>query len=290
MDQQRFDIFISYASKDDATHEKRVTRWKNLLDEYIRYKCAKPQIKIFFDKLDMPYGQAWRTSIEQALTNSNIFIPIMTRNYFGSETCKWECECFLDLQRGGNRQAVIPVWLKGSDKKRLPEKLTREKKYREVKLINRLTEFHGLVYQDTNGNDLLGEQHKDPRDSRIVRVISGLAERICGLIGEPSNLPSAGTPMAAPDDFANYTRLGDTLLERASKDQLANVARLLALNIGYYRQRYGDVPQEELLGMVRADSITEDARGLLLHGMQNLVSALAEVMGAAEDGGNEARH
>jgi hypothetical protein len=53
-------------------------------------------------------------------------------------------------------------------------------------------------------------------------------------------------PMAEPDDFPAYARLADQLIERATKEQLADVARLLALNIGWYQQRYGDVPQETL--------------------------------------------
>ena len=57
------------------------------------------------------------------------------------------------------------------------------------------------------------------------------------------------------------------------------MAGLLALNIGYYHERYGDVPQETLVRMVRAQSLDAETKSLLLHGMQNLVSALAEVMG-----------
>ena len=85
--------------------------------------------------------------------------------------------------------------------------------------------------------------------------------------------------MSEADDFTAHARLADALIEEATKDQLADVARLLALNIGYYHERYGDVPQEELLKMVRAETLDEDGKRLLLHGMQNLVSVLAEVMG-----------
>jgi len=85
--------------------------------------------------------------------------------------------------------------------------------------------------------------------------------------------------MTSPNDFAPYAHLADELIEKATKDQLADAVRLLALNIGYYHERYGDVPQEELLKMVRAETLDEDGKRLLLHGMQNLVSVLAEVMG-----------
>ena len=61
--------------------------------------------------------------------------------------------------------------------------------------------------------------------------------------------------MAELDDFPAYSRLADQLIDRATKDQLGDVARLLALNIGYYQQRYGDVPQETLLKMVRAETL-----------------------------------
>lgn len=96
--------------------------------------------------------------------------------------------------------------------------------------------------------------------------------------------------MSEPDDFTAYAHLADELIGQASKSQLADVARLLALNIGWYRQRFGEVPQEELLRMVRADTLGDDGKRLLLHGMRNLVSALAEVMGIGEDGEGEARH
>jgi len=96
--------------------------------------------------------------------------------------------------------------------------------------------------------------------------------------------------MTEPEDFIPYALAADELLDKASKDQLADVAKLLALNIGWYHQRHGDVPQDLLLGMVRAGTLDEDGKRLLLHGMQNLVSALAEVMGVGEDGEEEARH
>jgi hypothetical protein len=64
----------------------------------------------------------------------------------------------------------------------------------------------------------------------------------------------------------------------------------LALNIGYCHERYGDVPQEELLRLVRAETLDERTAQLLLHGMQNLVSALTEVMGVTLEGGEDARH
>ncbi|MFN2200132.1 MAG: hypothetical protein ACK2UO_02945 [Caldilineaceae bacterium] len=92
------------------------------------------------------------------------------------------------------------------------------------------------------------------------------------------------------EDFVAHLRLAETLIEKADKDQLADVARLLALNIGYYQNRYGDVPQDVLLEMVRADALDESGREMVVAGMQNLVSALAEVMGVKDDLQDKTRH
>jgi len=96
--------------------------------------------------------------------------------------------------------------------------------------------------------------------------------------------------MSPPDQFVPYARLSDQLIERTTKEQLAAVARLLALNIGYYQQRYGDVPQEMLLKMVKAETLDEETLTLLSAGMQNLVSALLEVTGLTEELKDEPRH
>jgi hypothetical protein len=96
--------------------------------------------------------------------------------------------------------------------------------------------------------------------------------------------------MKHPEDYLTYARLADELIEKATKDQLAEVAQLLALNIGYYQAKYGDVPQDTLLWLVRAETLDEEAERLLLHGMKNLVSALGEVMGLADVDEEDAVH
>jgi hypothetical protein len=95
--------------------------------------------------------------------------------------------------------------------------------------------------------------------------------------------------MIPDDDFSAYAGLADGLIEKATTEQIADVARLLALYIGWYHERYDDVPQEELLGLVRTETLSDESKRLLLHGMQNLGAALAEVVGASEDGGEDAQ-
>lgn len=63
----------------------------------------------------------------------------------------------------------------------------------------------------------------------------------------------------------------------------AEFSRPLALNSGYCHERYGAVPQEEPLWLVRTQ--TPRSKQLLLHGMKDLVLALTRVAGVMLEGG-----
>ncbi len=86
--------------------------------------------------------------------------------------------------------------------------------------------------------------------------------------------------------FAQYNKLADMLITQASKDQIAECARLLALNVAHYQMKYGDLPLEETLAMIDADEPNDDQAKLLANGMENLVG----VLGAVCSGLDEPRH
>jgi hypothetical protein len=100
---------------------------------------------------------------------------------------------------------------------------------------------------------------------------------------------STGTTQPWPGEVGDLSAdalLADEAIGEATKDQLADVARLLALNIGDYHEKYGDVPQETLTRMVRADTLDKDTKRPVLHGIQNRVLAPAELRGdGVEDEG-----
>jgi len=50
------------------------------------------------------------------------------------------------------------------------------------------------------------------------------------------------------------------------------------------------VPQEELFAVVKGERLGDAGKCLLVHGLENLVLALAEVMGVGEDGEYQPRH
>ncbi len=67
------------------------------------------------------------------------------------------------------------------------------------------------------------------------------------------------------------------LIAQASKDQIAECARLLALNLAHYQSKYGDLPLEETLAMSDVDEPNVEQVEMLAHGMENLVGVLGTV-------------
>lgn len=78
--------------------------------------------------------------------------------------------------------------------------------------------------------------------------------------------------LAASVDFA------DRLIEQATKDQLAEAASILAVAVGYYQTRFGEVPQGALTEMLRAETLDHEQMAMVIAAMQNLAAALSEVL------------
>ncbi len=86
--------------------------------------------------------------------------------------------------------------------------------------------------------------------------------------------------------FAQYSKLSDMLIAQASKEQVAECARLLALNLAHYKMRYGELPLDETLAMADAVEPNDEQAVMLANGMESLVG----VLGAVCSGLGEARH
>jgi hypothetical protein len=84
--------------------------------------------------------------------------------------------------------------------------------------------------------------------------------------------------MADLSDFQQYYKLADILVEQASKEQLAECARLLALNLAHYRGLYGEVPLGATLAIVDAPEPNGEQAQLLADGMEILVGVLGNVL------------
>jgi len=78
--------------------------------------------------------------------------------------------------------------------------------------------------------------------------------------------------------FAQYNKLADQLIENVSKDDLAECARLLALNVAHYESKYGELPLEETLAMIGMTKPNDEQLQLITDGMEILVGVLGNVV------------
>ena len=85
-------------------------------------------------------------------------------------------------------------------------------------------------------------------------------------------------------ELSQYYNLADQLIEKASKDDVAETARLLAINLAHYKMKYGELPLDETLAMINVDKPNAAQTEMLVSGMQTLVGVLGNiVMGIGQE-------
>ncbi len=84
--------------------------------------------------------------------------------------------------------------------------------------------------------------------------------------------------MADLSRFTEHYKLADLLIEQASKEQLAECARLLALNLAHYQGLYGEVSLSDSLTLLDATEPNGEQALLLTDGMVILVGVLGSVL------------
>lgn len=84
--------------------------------------------------------------------------------------------------------------------------------------------------------------------------------------------------MADLSRFTEHYKLVDLLIDQASKEQLAECARLLALNLAHYQGLYGEVPLSDTLALLDATEPNDDQALLLADGMEVLIGVLGSVL------------
>lgn len=96
--------------------------------------------------------------------------------------------------------------------------------------------------------------------------------------------------MADMQLFRQYNELADLLIERSSKEDVAETARLLAMNLAHYQSKFGDLPLEATLAMLGTDRPNEYQLKILVSGMENLVGVLGMVSSGGLDEDGEVLH
>ncbi len=84
-------------------------------------------------------------------------------------------------------------------------------------------------------------------------------------------------------EFKAYWTLSEELAAKATKEQLVETARILALQSAHYARKHGELPLPALFELLRVSRPDPATVGLLRDGTQAFVGVLAVVAGGIED-------
>ena len=95
MDSSEYDLFISYARKDNATGW--VSGLFDAIYEDFRGFSSEP-FKIFFDTKEIHSRQDWELRLREGLRSSRVLLMCLSPDYLKSPYCRWEWEEFARVQ------------------------------------------------------------------------------------------------------------------------------------------------------------------------------------------------
>jgi len=89
-------------------------------------------------------------------------------------------------------------------------------------------------------------------------------------------------------EFQAYWQMSEEMIANATKDDLAEVARILAMQAAHYARKYGEMQLPDLAHLLSATTVDNDSVGLLRDGTEALVGVLAMVSGEIGDEADQA--
>ena len=96
--------FFSYAHMDDANEFLSKLR-RDLCKEF--QIISGSELNLFFDRDSIEWGSNWRRSIESGIANASLFIPVISPNYFLSDSCQTELHQYLAKTRTPELQDLM---------------------------------------------------------------------------------------------------------------------------------------------------------------------------------------
>ena len=64
------------------------------------------------------------------------------------------------------------------------------------------------------------------------------------------------------DEFRAYWQLSEEMIAGASKEDIAEVARILAMQAAHYARKFGELPIPDLAHLLSATTVDDDSVGL----------------------------
>ncbi|WAS93601.1 toll/interleukin-1 receptor domain-containing protein [Nannocystis punicea] len=102
--------FLSYVHADDENEEGAITKLREKLEGEVRMQTGDREFKIFQDRNNIGWGQAWRERIVDALGEASFLIVVLTPSWFTSAACREELTLFLEIEQQRKRNdLVLPI-------------------------------------------------------------------------------------------------------------------------------------------------------------------------------------
>jgi hypothetical protein len=86
-----YDVFISYSH--DNNYEQWATKFRQKLEGLLKDRLGRG-VRIFFDESGVAPNEDLTPEIQRAVSNSALFVPIVSHNYVTKTWCRRECELF----------------------------------------------------------------------------------------------------------------------------------------------------------------------------------------------------
>lgn len=78
-------------------------------------------------------------------------------------------------------------------------------------------------------------------------------------------------------DWKDYLATAEKALQQLDHDQTATVAKILALQVGSYRIRYGNDELEVMGSFVGIDELDDKAKEVFVSGMESLLAVVRQI-------------
>lgn len=84
-------------------------------------------------------------------------------------------------------------------------------------------------------------------------------------------------------EFTAYWQLSEEMIANATKDDLAETARILAMQAAHFARKFGELQLPDLAHLLSMAKLDDESVGLLRDGTEALVGVLASVTGGELD-------
>ena len=110
-DAENYDIFVSYARRDDADGMVSALI-DRIRDDFARFSPAFP-LQVFFDRDDIHDLSDWQSRLRHGLERSKVMLAVLSPHYFASDWCRREWETYREFERSRTYpgESIAPIFV-----------------------------------------------------------------------------------------------------------------------------------------------------------------------------------